>query len=77
MNRKANLLLVENDSEFVRWATGVMSRAGHRLVTVDRGSQALERLRAQTFDMAIVALDLADTSGLEVLRQMKAASPET
>ncbi len=77
MNRTASILLAESDPEFARWVSGVLSRAGHRLIQVDRGIAALEHLRAQTFDLALVDLHLTDTNGIEVLRQMKAASPET
>ena len=77
MNRKASILLAEADPEFSRWASAVLTRGGHRLVTADRGATALERLRAQGFDLALVDMRLPDTNGLEVLRQMKAASPGT
>ncbi|HEU4400700.1 MAG TPA: response regulator, partial [Candidatus Polarisedimenticolia bacterium] len=77
MNRAANVLLAEADGEFVRLATGALSRAGHRLVAVDRGATALERLRAQAFDLAIIGLRLPDTGGIELLEAMKTASPET
>jgi DNA-binding NtrC family response regulator len=77
MNRSANILLAESDPEFGRWATGILSRAGHRVVAVDRGSSALERIRAQTFDLALIDVRLSDMDGLGLLREMKVASPET
>jgi two-component system, NtrC family, response regulator HydG len=77
MNRSANILLAESDSEFGRWASGVLTRAGHRVVAVDRGASALERMRAQTFDLALIDIRLADMDGLGLLREMKVASPET
>ncbi len=77
MNRKAQILLAEDDAEFVRWATGVLTQAGHRLVAVERGAEALERVRTQPFDLAIVDLDLPDPGGVDLLKRIKAVAPET
>jgi two-component system, NtrC family, response regulator HydG len=77
LNSKANVLLVDSDAEFVRWATGLLARAGHRCVSVESGALAMDRLGAQNFDLAVVGLRLTDTGGIEVLEKMKASSPET
>jgi two-component system response regulator HydG len=77
MEPKANILLVDGDPEFVRWATGVLTRAGHRVVGAERAAVALERLRAQNIDLALVGLRLSDGDGVDTLEKMKALSPET
>ena len=77
MNPKANILIADADAESVRTQTGILTRGGHRVVAVDRGALALERLRAQGFDLAIVALELPDTTGIELLAKIKESSPET
>jgi DNA-binding NtrC family response regulator len=74
---KANILLVDADAESVRTQSGILTRGGHRVVSVERGALALERLRAQSFDLAIIALELPDVNGIEVLMKIKDASPET
>jgi DNA-binding NtrC family response regulator len=74
---KANILLVDADAESVRTQSGILTRGGHRVVSVERGALALERLRAQSFDLAIIALELPDANGIEVLMKIKDASPET
>jgi DNA-binding NtrC family response regulator len=77
VNPTANILLVDADPEAAREATGLLTRSGHRVVAVDRGTAALERLRAQTYDLAIVDLRLPDGEGVDLLEKMKGASPET
>lgn len=47
MNPKANILIADADAESVRTQTGILTRGGHRVVAVDRGALAVERLRAQ------------------------------
>ena len=74
---KANILLIDADAEAARAESGVLTRNGHRVVVVDRGALALERLKAQSFDLAIVDHELPDMRGLDVLAQIKEASPET
>ena len=73
---KANILIVDADADSVRNQTGILTRGGHRLVAVDGCAMALERLRAQGFDLAIVAMDLPDATGIDVLARIKESSPE-
>ena len=77
MTPKANILLVDADAESSRVQSGVLTRAGHRVVSVDRATLALERMRAHGFDLVIVAVELPDGGGIEVLTRLKEASPET
>jgi two-component system response regulator HydG len=77
MMRRASILIVDCDESFVRFADGVLSRAGHRLVSVDRTPAALEKVRAQSFDLVLVADDLPGGGGIEVLRRVKGVSRET
>jgi DNA-binding NtrC family response regulator len=74
---KANVLLIDPNVEAARAESAVLTRSGHRVVTVDRGVLAMERLKAQSFDLVIVDHELPDMSGLEVLAKIKEASPET
>ena len=76
MQPKANILIVDADADSVRNQTGILTRGGHRLVAVDRCALALERLRAQGFDLAIVAMDIPDATGIEILARIKESSPE-
>ena len=77
MTPKANVLLVDADAESARVQSGILTRAGHRVVSVDRAALALERMRAHNFDLVIVAVELPDGGGIEVLSRFKEASPET
>ena len=76
-NQAANVLLVDTDAAFVRWASDLLSRAGHRFVCAESAAVAVERLRAQTFDLALVGLRLPDMGGIEALERIKTAAPET
>ena len=77
MNRKANIFVIDGDEGFVRFVSTILSRAEHRLVTIDRGAPAPERVRSQNFDLVLIGDMLSDTSAIELLERIKQVSPET
>ncbi|MGH9748294.1 MAG: sigma-54-dependent transcriptional regulator [Candidatus Polarisedimenticolia bacterium] len=76
MDAKANILLVDGDAESIRRAGTLLGRSGHHLVAVERGAPALERIKTQGFDLAIVELKLPDMDGIALLEKIKEFSPE-
>lgn len=74
-------VLVVDDTAAGRYAMGaVLRRAGHRVVPVASGEEALVeldvRLRSGTLpDVALVDVGLPDMSGFELCRQVKARPP--
>jgi len=77
MDIRAQVLIVDADAEHVRRLSAALARAGHRTVAVDRGSLALERVRGQAFELALVDVRLPDCDGIEILQRVKEAAPET
>ncbi len=74
-----NLLIVEDVPEALAWLTDV-ARAAFPGITVAAArsvQQAAEKIAAEVWDMALVDLGLPDGSGLDVIRRLKARSPET
>jgi DNA-binding NtrC family response regulator len=71
-------LLVADDEESIRW---VLERAlvqrGHRVVTVGNGAAALDTLRAQDFDVALVDIRMPDLSGLDLLTRAREEQIDT
>jgi PAS domain S-box-containing protein len=78
MSARADILVIDDDPA-IRDAVGdVLREQGHHVDRVDRGQAALERIvRQRPVDLAIVDCRLPDISGLELLRSIKARSPET
>lgn len=72
-----NILLVDDDAEFADTAVQWLIRRGHRALTSATGRQGIVVAEEQRFDVAIVDLMLPDLSGLDVLRELKAAAEET
>lgn len=74
-----NLLIVEDVAEALEWLTGVVRSAfpGSTVVQARNVRDAISRIEGTRWDMALVDLGLPDGSGLDVIRRLKSASPDT
>jgi signal transduction histidine kinase len=78
MGAPADILVIDDDPVIRETLGDVLREQGHHVDRVDRGQAALERIRRpRPVDVAIVDCRLPDISGLDLLRSIKARSPET
>jgi DNA-binding response OmpR family regulator len=71
-------ILIVDDEEVVRDVLNmVVSRGGHEALLAATGEAAVKLVRAQRFHLVISDKNLPGMSGLDVLREVKAMSPET
>jgi two-component system, sensor histidine kinase and response regulator len=70
-------LLVVDDEEGPRQSLRMVFRNDYHVHTVDSGEQALDYVRTNPVHTAILDIRMAGISGIEVLRQLKAVSPQT
>jgi len=71
------LLLVEDDAGLVDDLRPVLNRAGYAVEVADNGEDAAHLGREEDFDAIILDLGLPGRSGLEVLREWRAAGVAT
>jgi two-component system response regulator AtoC len=70
-------ILVVDDEPLIRWSlTERLSRDGYRMVEADTAQGAIER-HAEGVDLVLLDFKLPDGDGLTVLKQIKAADPDT
>jgi len=55
----------------------MLKRAGYAVTAVSDGEEAIEQLQKEIFDLVITDLRMPKVDGMEVLRAVKSASPET
>jgi adenylate cyclase len=68
-------LLVVDDDESNRTMLGRrLARLGHQVTLAENGRHALEKLRAQPFDVLLLDIQMPELSGYEVLDELKADS---
>ena len=66
-------LLVVDDDKVNRLVLGrYLEQQAHTVAYAENGRQALELLRAQTFDMLLLDIEMPEMNGYQVLEQMRA-----
>jgi adenylate cyclase len=70
-SRPAWILVVDDDAVSRRMLTHLLEHEGHRVDTAADGRQALERLHADPFDVALLDVLMPELDGYEVLAHMK------
>jgi signal transduction histidine kinase/CheY-like chemotaxis protein len=68
--------LVVDDEEPVGTVLGdMLESAGHKVVVVDDGAEAIARVRAEPFDLVLTDLAMPNVSGWQVARAVKEIAP--
>jgi len=76
-NMRGRVLIIDDD-EFVRLACKqALESGGFSSAAVENGSQALDLIRRESFDVALLDLEMPGLPGMEVLKRLKAESPNT
>jgi len=73
----ANILVVEDDLTFCRILEGFLSKQGFSVTVAHQGGQGLQLFASRTFDLVLLDYRLPDTTGMDVLIEMKKNSPAT
>jgi two-component system, OmpR family, phosphate regulon response regulator PhoB len=67
----ALILVVEDEADIRQVLSYNLTQAGHKIMSADRGSVALDLARDERPDLVLLDLMLPDTSGLDVCRRLK------
>ena len=71
------VLIVDDEERFGKLVAGHLSDAGHAVTAVTSGRAALKAITESSYDVVVTDLKMAPVDGMEVLRGVKAASPDT
>lgn len=69
------LLLVDDETDYLRVLSNRLKRRGFDVVTANSGETGIRALRKQDFDVAVLDLKMEDMDGIEVLRVFKKMDP--
>jgi two-component system, NtrC family, response regulator HydG len=77
MAEQGRVLIIEDDDSTSSGCRQALEPAGFHIAMAENGEQALERIRLESFDVALLNLRMPDSEALEVLNRLKQASPNT
>jgi DNA-binding NtrC family response regulator len=75
--RRLRILVVDDDRTLREGCANILQLDGHHVTVFSRGEEAIEAVRRQHFDIALVDLYMTPVSGMDVLRAVTAADKQT
>ena len=66
-----SILVVDDDADICRNLSDILSDLGYHVATAHDGPSALELVRKNTYDVALLDLKMPGMDGLELYRQIK------
>ena len=76
MERQSKVLVVDDDPFALRSIAKVLEGGRYQVMTAINGSEALDLLRQDSFDLVLTDLKMPEVDGLEVLRQAREIAPQ-
>lgn len=72
----ASILLIEDDLTFSRILEGFLTKNGFQVTVNHNGKDGLKSFQSKPFDLVLLDYRLPDTTGMDVLVEMKNANPD-
>jgi DNA-binding NtrC family response regulator len=76
MEKKASILIVDDDISLCKTMTLILGRKGYVVTTAQDGLEAIERVKERPFDMTFVDIKMPLMNGVETYRRIKKIRPE-
>lgn len=76
MTKKNRILIVEDEESLLKLETILLTIKGFEVIGVHTGTQALEIIATQEFDLVLLDIMLPDIDGFEICRQLR-GNPRT
>jgi two-component system response regulator HydG len=73
----ATILVIEDDLTFSRILEGFLNKQGFKVRVAHKGSDGLQLFQSKGFDLVLLDYRLPDVTGMDVLVEIKKASPAT
>ena len=77
MRQPATILVVDDERSVRMMLEAALRAQGYKIEAASNGSMARELIAAQEYDLVLLDLQLGDTDGIEILREVKRLWPAT
>ena len=71
MEKQSKVLVVDNDQFALRGMARALESESYQIVTTTSGSEALDLLKQDSFDLVLTDLKMPGVDGLEVLKRAR------
>lgn len=71
-NRKARILVIDDDKNILSILSEMLSYSGHSVVTAANGQEGLEKFDPKDFDMVFTDLGMPEITGWDIAQEVKA-----
>jgi general secretion pathway protein E len=76
LDEKASVLIVDDDANMCETLADILEEKDYRVAVAHDGPQAIEDVKGQHFDLALIDIVMPGMNGVETLRQIKAIDPQ-
>ena len=77
MTEKSKILVVDDEKIARESLELTLTREGYTVVTAGSGAEAIEKLKAEHYDVVITDLIMGDIDGYAVMKEIKSNAPNT
>lgn len=74
---KPHILIVDDDEAICRTLSAILQSEGYQTTTTTTAREAIEKAKAQFFNVALLDIKLPDMEGTRLLAQLQETTPET
>jgi CheY-like chemotaxis protein len=72
-----HVLVIDDDEDFCDYISALLKRAEYTVLAIASGEKALAAAKQGCFDAIVTDLCMPEVDGIEIIRAVKAARPET
>jgi len=73
--QKKSILIIDDDKSILNIFTRILQKQGYHTDTAETGQEALEKLEANSYDLALIDVKLPDTNGTDLLARINQTHP--
>lgn len=75
MNQNLNILIVDDDRRMTRTLADILHVSGYKAIEASSGMDALDKVRAMTFDCVLSDIKMPEMDGVELHRRLRELQP--
>jgi DNA-binding response OmpR family regulator len=74
---KPSILIIDDDTAILHVFSRIFQRKGYFVTVAEKGKEAIEKIRSNHYDVAIIDLRLPDMEGTDLFPLIQNTSPQT